>query len=67
MNPILAVAMMIWGTAVLAMAALGYMLRWFPPSLAVAIGVLGAVVDAAGAILFVVWRRSEARRRPPRG
>lgn len=67
MNPILAVAMMIWGTAVLAMAALGHSLRWFPPSLAVAIGVLGAVVDAAGAILFVLSRRSKAGRRPPPG
>jgi hypothetical protein len=64
MNPILAVAMMIWGSALLATAALGYLLRWFPLPLAVALGVLAAVVDAAGAILFIRSRRSEGRRRP---
>lgn len=63
MNPALALVMVVAGGALMAVAALGYVLGWFAMGVAVAVGVLGFVIDAAGALLFVAARRSERARR----
>jgi hypothetical protein len=63
MNPALALVMVVAGGALIAVAALGYVLGWFAMGVAVAVGVLGLVVDTAGALLFVAARRGERARR----
>ena len=63
MNPTLALAMVVAGGTLLAVAALGYTLGWFGTPTAIAVGVLGAIVDTAGALLFVAARREAAQRR----
>jgi hypothetical protein len=59
MNPALALVMVVAGGALIAIAALGYALGWFAVGVAVAVGVLGLVVDTAGALLFVAARRGD--------
>ncbi len=63
MNPAPALVMAVAGGALMAAAALGYVLGWFAMSVAVAVGVLGCVVDTVGALLFVAARRGERARR----
>jgi hypothetical protein len=55
--------MVVAGGALIAIAALGYALGWFAMGVAVAVGVLGLVVDTAGALLFVAARRAERAHR----
>jgi len=63
MNPALALVMVVAGGALLAAAVLGYVLGWFAMGVAVAVGVLGAFLDTAGALLLVAARRGERARR----
>jgi hypothetical protein len=60
MNPSLAIAMVIAGGALLALALLGYVLAWFALDAAIALGVIGAVIDTAGALFLVTARRKGA-------
>ena len=47
MNPSLAIAMVVVGGALLAMAVLGYVLGSFGLDTAIALGVIGALTDTA--------------------
>lgn len=62
MNPALALAMVVAGGVLLAVAALGWALGWFGPGVALAVGVPGAIIDTAGALTFAAARRSGAVR-----
>jgi hypothetical protein len=62
MNPALGLVMVVAGGALIAVAALGYVLGWFAMGVAIAVGVLGLVVDTAGALLFVAARRGDRAR-----
>jgi hypothetical protein len=63
MNPALALVMVVAGGALLAVAALGYVLGWFGTAVAVAVGAVGLAIDTGGALLFVAARRGERARR----
>ena len=58
MNPSLAIAMVVAGGALLALALLGYVFGWFALDAAIALGVIGAVIDTAGALFLVRARRN---------
>ena len=60
MNPSLAIAMVVAGGALLALALLGYVLGWFGLDAAIALGVIGALIDTAGALFLVTTRRKGA-------
>ena len=60
MNPSLAIAMVVAGGALLALALLGYVFGWFALDAAIALGVIGAVIDTAGALFLVMARRKGA-------
>jgi sulfite exporter TauE/SafE len=60
MNPSLAIAMVVAGGALLALAVLGYVLGWFGLDAAIALGVSAALIDTAGALLLVTGRRRGA-------
>jgi len=60
MNPSLAIAMVVAGGALLALALLGYVFGWFALDAAIALGVIGAVIDTAGALFLVTARRKGA-------
>jgi len=60
MNPSLAIAMVVAGGALLAVAMLGYVNGWFALDAAIALGVIGAVIDTAGALFLVRARRKGA-------
>ena len=60
MNPSLAIAMVVVGGALLAVAVLGYVLGSFGLDIAIALGVIGALTDTAGALLLVTERRKGA-------
>jgi hypothetical protein len=60
MNPSLALAMVVAGGALLALALLGYVFGWFALDAAIALGVIGAVIDAAGTLFLVTARRKGA-------
>ena len=61
MNPSLAIAMVVAGGALLAVAMLGYVNGWFALDAAIALGVIGAVIDTAGALFLVSTRRKGGR------
>ena len=61
MNPSLAIAMVVAGGALLALALLGYVFGWFALDAAIALGVIGAVIDTAGALFLVSARRKGGR------
>ena len=63
MSASLALAMVVAGGALLALAAVGYVLGWFGAGTAVALGALGLIVDSSGALLLVAARRSAPRNR----
>jgi sulfite exporter TauE/SafE len=60
MNPSLAIAMVVAGGALLALAVLGYVLGWFGLDAAITLGVSAALIDTAGALLLVTGRRRGA-------
>jgi hypothetical protein len=61
MNPALAIAMVVAGGALLALAVLGYLLGWFGRDAAIALGALGLLVETSGALLLVAARRKGGR------
>jgi hypothetical protein len=63
MSPTLAMAMVVAGGALLALAAIGYVLGWFGPGTGIALGALGLLVDTSGALLLVGARRGAPRNR----
>jgi hypothetical protein len=60
MNPSLAIAMVVAGGALLALALLGYVFGWFALDASIALGVIGAVIDTAGTLFLVTARRRGA-------
>ena len=62
MNPALCVVMIAAGGTLLLLAVLGYVLGWFGTGTALALGVLGALIDTAGALLLAYGRRHAAGR-----
>ena len=60
MNPSLAIAMVVAGGALLALAMLGYVFGWFALDAAIALGVIGALIDTAGTVFLVTARRKGA-------
>ena len=63
MSPTLAIAMVVAGGTLLALAAVGYVLGWFGPATGIALGALGLLVDTSGALLLVAARRGAAGQR----
>ncbi|HQR22174.1 MAG TPA: hypothetical protein PLE54_05170 [Burkholderiaceae bacterium] len=63
MSPTLAIAMIVAGAALLALAAVGVVLGRFGTGTAVALGALGLLVDTSGWLLLVAARRHAPRSR----
>jgi hypothetical protein len=57
MSPALAAVMVAGGSLLLALAVVGHVLGWFGLGPAIALGVVGALVDTAGALLLAAARR----------
>lgn len=65
MNPLLALAMVAIGGLLLVAAVLGYVVGGLATGPAIALGVVGFLVDTAGALMFVAARRGSAGGRRP--
>lgn len=63
MNPVLAIAMVVAGGVLLALAVLGHVLGWFDAKVAIALGALGLLVDTAGVLLLAAARRDSSAKR----
>jgi hypothetical protein len=64
-NPLLALAMVVIGGLLLAAAVIVYVLGGLAAGPAIALGVVGLLVDTAGALMLVAARRGSAGSRRP--
>ncbi len=58
-----AIALLVVGGSLLAIAAIGFVMKWFETPTVLAIGALGLAIDSAGSWLLATSFRREARER----